>query len=82
MHIGEVLPAAEQDSLALANPDEALAAFQGKRGALLRAVSAADGSTLAECKLSSPPVWDGMAAAGGRLYIATEAGTVICQAGK
>jgi hypothetical protein len=70
------------DLLELADPAEALAAFQGQRGATLRAVSAADGSTLAEYQLASPPVWDGMAAAGGRLYLVTKAGEIVCFAGK
>jgi len=57
---------------------EQAAALEGREGALLLAVSAADGKKLAEYTLESPPVWDGMAAAGGRLYFATEDGTVIC----
>ena len=43
----------------------------------LLAVSPADGSTLSELKLEAPPVWDGMSAAGGRLFIACEDGTII-----
>ena len=64
---------------ALAEQDEAL---QGKRGALLWAVSAKDGAKLAEYKLAFPPVWDGLAAANGRLYFATTDGAVICYEGK
>jgi outer membrane protein assembly factor BamB len=63
----------------LAEQDAALA---GQRGALLWAVSAGDGKRLAELKLDAPPVWDGMAAAGGRLYLATTDGKVRCFAGK
>ena len=58
------------------------AAFAGKRGALLWALSAADGRKLSELKLDSPPVWDGMIAANGRLYIATQDGKVLCYAAK
>jgi len=58
------------------------AAFLGKRGALLWAVSAADGKRLCELKLASPPVWDGLAAANGRVYLATTDGKVTCFAGK
>ena len=54
------------------------AAMAGKRGALLWAVSAADGKKLSEVKLAAPPVWDGMAATDGRLYIATVDGKVSC----
>lgn len=53
------------------------AALEGANGALLRAVSAKDGSKLAERKLASLPTWDGMASANGRLYVTTTDGTVI-----
>jgi outer membrane protein assembly factor BamB len=57
---------------------EQAAAFAGQRGGLLWAVSAADSRTLGELRLESPPVFDGMAAADGRLYLSTQAGTVVC----
>jgi len=75
------------ETLVLAGPpdvvpdDDPLAAVEGRRGAMLRTVSASDGTTLAETKLAAPPVWDGMAAAGGRVYVATLDGKVICMAG-
>ena len=53
-------------------------ALEGKLGARLWAVSAADGKPLARFNLASPPVFDGMAAAGGRLVLATMGGQVIC----
>ncbi len=56
------------------------AALDGERGATLVAVSTKDGSKLGELKLDSPPAWDAMAAAGGRLYLATVDGHVICLA--
>jgi outer membrane protein assembly factor BamB len=49
---------------------------------MLMAVSASDGSVLAECPLDAPPIFDGMAAAGGRLYIALENGRLACMDGK
>jgi len=55
-------------------------ALAGKCGATLTAFAAADGAKLAECKLQSPPVWDGLVAANGRLYMATQDGSVICLA--
>ena len=58
------------------------AAFAGRKGAVLWAVSADDGKKLSELKLAAPPVWDGMAAANGRLYIATQDGRILCFAGK
>ena len=54
------------------------AALQGKKGGLLRAVSANDGTKLAEYRLDSLPVWDGMAVASGRIYLSTTDGNVIC----
>ncbi len=62
----------------LAEQDNALS---GERGALLWAVSTKDGAKLGELRLSAPPAWDGMAAAGGRLYLTTTDGTVRCLAG-
>ncbi|MHC4628092.1 MAG: hypothetical protein ACYTDV_14020, partial [Planctomycetota bacterium] len=55
-----------------------IAAFEGRRGAVLRVHSAADGGTLAEQKLDAPPVFDGLIAACGRLYMSLEDGTVLC----
>ena len=56
------------------------AALRGHGGALLMALSATDGAKLAEYRLDSPPAWDGMAAANGRLYLATADGNVLCLA--
>ena len=53
-------------------------AFEGNKGALLLAVSAADGKKLARYDLDSPPVFDGMVAAAGRLYMTTVNGQVVC----
>jgi hypothetical protein len=58
------------------------AMLEGKGGALMWAVSASDGKKLAEYKLASLPVWDGMAAAGGKLYMTTMNGEVLSFAGK
>jgi len=56
-------------------------ALAGKQGGLLWAVAKEDGKRLAEQKLDSPPVFDGMAAARGRLYICTMDGAVHCLGG-
>ncbi|MEO8498900.1 MAG: hypothetical protein ABI614_27880, partial [Planctomycetota bacterium] len=61
----------------LAQQDDALS---GKAGGLMRVVSTADGSTLAEYKLDTIPAWDALAAANGRLFMATIDGRVICYA--
>jgi len=58
------------------------AAMLGQRGGILWAVSTADGGKLGQMRLKSPPAFDGMAAAGGRLYMATVDGKVLCLAGK
>jgi len=60
------------------NPDDPYAAFEGRAGGRLVAVAGADGKPLAEQALESPPVFDGLIAAGGRLYLVDEAGAVRC----
>jgi hypothetical protein len=60
------------------DPDDPMAAFEGRSGAVLRAHSTADGSTLNEQKLDSPPVFDGLIAAKGRLYMSLVDGSVLC----
>jgi hypothetical protein len=49
---------------------------------LLRAVSTADGSTLSELELEAIPVFDGLAAAGGKLFLSTRDGKLTCLNGK
>ncbi|MHC4693540.1 MAG: LamG domain-containing protein, partial [Planctomycetota bacterium] len=61
---------------------EQVAAFNGEKGAVLAAISITDGTELEQYDLDSPPVFDGMAAAGGRLYLATLNGSVVCMEGK
>jgi outer membrane protein assembly factor BamB len=61
--------------------DDPWAAHEGRAGALLRILSKSDGKPLAEYPLASPPVWDGMAVAGGRLFISTKAGDVLSYGG-
>ena len=45
---------------------------------MLAAFAAGDGKKIAEHTLPAPPVWDGMAAAGGRLFISTSDGHILC----
>jgi outer membrane protein assembly factor BamB len=72
------------DTLFLAGPPNVFpqgdpyAALEGRKGATLWAVSASDGGKLSERSLEKMPVFDGMAAAEGKLFIATEGGEVIC----
>ena len=60
------------------DPDDPMASFDGQRGAELWVVSKDDGRKLAELKLDSPPVFDGMSAAAGQLYLSTLDGKVTC----
>jgi len=63
----------------VAFPEDDLAkAYEGRMGGVLWAASAATGEKLAEYKLDAAPVWDSMAVAGGRLYIATQDGDLRC----
>jgi hypothetical protein len=55
-----------------------LAAFEGKKGGILDVIDTSNGETLAEHKLPSPPVFNGAAAARGRLYLSLEDGSVVC----
>jgi len=69
--------------LLLAGPPDVLkaedpaAAIEGRTNGTLIVVSAADGKPLAQYPLDSPPVLDGMAAAGGSLYMATTSGKIL-----
>ena len=64
------------------DPDDPFAAFEGRKGAVLLAVSAGQGKKLAERKLDAPPVFDGMIASAGRLFVSLTDGTVACLAGR
>jgi hypothetical protein len=54
------------------------AAYLGQSGGVVWAVSAGNGEKKAELALDAPPVFDGMAAAQGKLFIVTMDGKVIC----
>jgi len=64
--------------LAFENEAEARAAFEGRKGIYLRIVSAADGKKISEVKLGVMPVFDGMSAAGGRIYLSLKDGSIAC----
>ena len=57
---------------------EQSAAFQGKRGSLLVAVSRNDGRKLASYRLDFVPRFDGLIAANEKLYLSTLDGEVLC----
>lgn len=65
------------------NPDEIVegdpwAAYEGRNGGKLLAVSLADGSIKTRLDLPSPPVLDGIAVASGRVFLCTVDGRLIC----
>ena len=62
----------------IVDAEDPLAAFEGRKGGLLHVYSAKSGEKLAECKLGSPPVFNGMAAAREKLFIATRDGHMVC----
>ena len=62
--------------------DDPHAAYEDRKGGMIWVASAQDGSKVAEYELASPVVWDGMAAAYGRLYISMKDGSVLCLAGE
>jgi outer membrane protein assembly factor BamB len=72
------------EHLVLAGPPDVVPAsdpfgsFEGRLGALLWTVSTKDGCKVSEIKLPSPPVFDGMAAARGKLFLSTTDGRVTC----
>lgn len=58
------------------------AAIEGRKGGRLWVVSTEDGERLAEYDLDHPPVFDGLVAARGRLYLATTTGRLIAMGAK
>jgi len=60
------------------DPRDPLAAFEGRKGGMLCAMSARDGTKLAQYELESAPVLDGVAAANGRLYVSGMDGSITC----
>jgi hypothetical protein len=72
-----------KDVLFLAGPpdivpqEDPYAGFEGRAGAKLLAVSPENGEQLSELQLETLPVFDGMSAGHGRLFLAQADGTVI-----
>ncbi len=67
-----------ESGLSFSNPAEGLAAMAGERGGSLAMISTDDGTKLREIKLESPPVFDGMSAADGKVFISLRDGNVTC----
>jgi outer membrane protein assembly factor BamB len=64
------------------DPKDSLAVLEGRRGGVLWAVSATDGKKLGEVQLDVPPIFDGVIAAEGRLFVSLADGRVLCMGGK
>jgi hypothetical protein len=62
----------------IGSPLTSQAALDGNGDAALLAVSPSDGHVVTRIPLPSGPVWDGMALAQGRLYLALANGQVLC----
>jgi hypothetical protein len=73
------------DKLFIAGPPDVLdekdpmGIFEGRKGGILKTYSAADGKELSELKLDSPPVFDGLIAVDGKLFISHANGKVSCR---
>ena len=66
------------DGLLAAKAARQVAALRGSAGSLLLSFSAKEGKKLGELKLAGCPVFDGLAAANGKLFIAMMDGSVVC----
>jgi hypothetical protein len=60
------------------DPHDPFATFEERGKAQLAVYSTADGSQVSSLTLPVAPAFDGMSAAGGRLYVATADGRVLC----
>jgi len=77
--IGDHLDKVKTDKYELSGElKDALASYGGGKGSLLWAMNKNTGRKLAEYRLDSKPVFDGMITADGRIHIATVDGSVIC----
>jgi len=64
------------------DPKDPWASLEGRAGGVLCVLNGADGKTVKQYDLPAPPVWNGMAAAGERVYLATVDGKILCYAAK
>lgn len=58
------------------------AAFEGRKGGVLASISPATGEIIHSQKNDSPPVFNGMIAAYGKIFMCLHDGTVVCLKGK
>ncbi|MBT3380508.1 MAG: PQQ-binding-like beta-propeller repeat protein [Lentisphaerae bacterium] len=64
------------------DPNDPLGAFEDRKGALLYVFDSDKGEKLTQCDLPSSPVLNGLAAAGGSLYLTDKAGYITRFVGK
>jgi len=60
------------------DPEKWLAALRNQGSAELWRINAEDGEVIRTLHLTAAPVFDGLIAAGGRVFISQEDGTVVC----
>ncbi len=58
-------------------PADIEAAYEGRKGGLLWTFNTETGTPLGELALPSPPVWDGLAAAAGHVFLSLRDGTIL-----
>ncbi len=59
------------------DPDDPLGALEGRKGGVLQAIDSTTGKRLFQKEISNPPRFDGMSAAGNRLYLVTRDGNLM-----
>jgi outer membrane protein assembly factor BamB len=62
----------------LKDESDPFATFEGRKGGVVKIYNADDGQVTGEIKTASPIMWDGFAAANGRLYATLQDGSIIC----
>lgn len=72
----------DEETISL-NGDQKLFALQqehaeGKHGSLLKLIDKNDGKEISTMELSDMPTWDGMITAGGKVFMTTVSGHVLC----
>jgi len=60
------------------DPEDPYGAWEGRKGGALAVFAADDGKRLTEYELPALSIWDGMAASGGRLFMSTRDGDIVC----
>lgn len=60
------------------DPKDPLGAFEGRKGGIIAVLDRSNGKKVWEYTLDSPPVFDGLAAASGCLYVALQDGRMVC----